>query len=340
MSTCKPRPAWAKMTFSQELIGRLAAYTRNPETGETVFHRGPITRRDFWGRLRLSRVPPEHGAWVRCGPGGYIALTCTPWDEPEGAADTEIAERLLALLGMVAGTAEPPPVRIVGGSMIHGWAALLRVDEARLMRPPRSLAGGWIIRLAVEQGDGGPAEDGGMALFGLDPYLREYTWPRGFGEVPMTREQVQVYMTAADALLGARGRKGRTWWRPRALEDMSGAWQRPEDWPLLRNRCTREWRKGLFADEGRRQEIRDRLQEWMAANERRRWPVPPSLEYIAWHFLLVDLCEEGTGRLAQGLRDALHALGYREYTVRSRGGCRFAKLWTRSRAVALTACRF
>ena len=155
----------------------------------------------------------------------------------------------------------------------------------------------------------------------------------------MTRERVQAYMTAADALLGARGRK--TWrWRPRALEDLPYARQRPEDWPLLRNRCTREWREGLFADPGRRQEIQDRLQGWMVANELRGWPVPPSLEYIAWHFLLVDLCEEGTGRLARGLRSALHSLGYREFTARSRGGCRFAKLWTRSRAEALTACRF
>lgn len=337
MTTGKHRPAWAKMTFPQELIGRMAAYTRNPETGEAVFHRGPITRRDFWGRLQLSRVPAGHGAWARCGPGGYIALTCTPWDEPEGAADTEIAERLLALLGMVAGTAEPSPVRMVGESMIHGWAALLRVDEARLWKTARSRAGGWTIRLAVEQDGEGPAEDGGMALFGLDPYLREYTWPRGFGEVPMTRERVQAYMTAADALLGARGR--RTWW-PWVQKDLPYAWQRPEDWPLLRNRCTREWRKGLFADDGRRQEIQDRLRGWMIANELRGWPVPPSLEYIAWHFLLVDLCEVGTARLEQGLRSALHALGYREYTVRSRGGCRFAKLWTRSRAVALTACRF
>ena len=339
MTTSKPHPAWAKMTFPQELIGRLAAYTRDPETGKAVFHRGAITRRDFWGRLQLGRAPAEHGAWARCGPGGYIALTCTPWDEPEGAADTEPAERLLALLGAVAGTAEPPPVRLVGASMIHGWAALLRVDEARLLRTPRSLAGGWIVRLAVETGGEGPSEAGGMALFGLDPYLREYTWPRGFGEVPMTRERVQAYMTAADALLGARGRK--IWrWRPRALEDLPYARQRPEDWPLLRNRCTREWREGLFADPGRRQEIQDRLRGWMVANELRGWPVPPSLEYIAWHVLLVDLCEEGTERLARGLRDALHALGYWEYTARSRGGCRFAKLWTRSRAEALTACRF
>ena len=157
--------------------------------------------------------------------------------------------------------------------------------------------------------------------------------------MPRARERVQAYMAAADALLGGRGRK--IWrWRPRALEDLPYARQRPEDWPLRKNRCTRGWRKGLFADEGRRQEIRDRLQGWMVANELRGWPVPPSLEYIAWHFLLVDLNEEGTGRLEQGLRSALHALGYREYTVRSRGGCRFAKLWTRSRAVALTACSF
>lgn len=330
------------MAFPRELIGRLAAYTRNPETGEAVFYRRPITRQDLWGRLRLSRVPGGHGAWARCGPGGYIALTCTPREEPEGTADTETAERLLALLWTVAGTAEPPPVRLVGESMIHGWAALLRVDEARLLRTPCSRAGGWIVRLAVEQGGEGPAEDGGMALFGLDPYLREYTWPRGFGEVPMTRERVQTYMTAADALLGARGRK--IWrWRPRGQDDLPYSRLRPEDWPLLRNRCTRWWRwwrKGLFADEGRRQEVQDRLRGWMVANELRGWPVPPSLEYIAWHFLLVDLCEEGTERLEQGLRDALHALGYREHTVRSRGGCRFAKLWTRSRKEALTACRF
>ena len=156
------------MTFPQELLGRMAAYTRDPETGKAVFHRGAITRRDFWGRLQLGRVPAEHGAWARCGPGGYIALTCTPWDEPEGAADTEPAERLRALLGTVAGTAEPPPVRLVGESMIHGWAALLRVDEARLLRTPRSLAGGWIVRLAVETAGAGrsalcPAEAGRLA---------------------------------------------------------------------------------------------------------------------------------------------------------------------------------
>ena len=327
------RVGWAAITADQALAARLASYTRDGK-GRAVFSPQAPVKPDLWGRLTPRRIPRDRGAWVCCGRGGFVALICAPRSEPEGAAETETAERLLALLGQTSGSAELPPVRYVGESMIHGWAALLKVSGGWLRGPQMIRTADWALSMRADDGTVA-AEGGGMALFGPDPWLRDYTWPRGFGTVLLTRWQAQDYWTAAEALLGARRTDPAVRWtsRPPAGEE-------PDEWPLLLNRGMAEWRRGLFAAADRRKEITLRLRDWMIRNEADGWPVPPSLEYIAWHFLRVDLCERGTSGLRRGLEICLRSLGYEERTVRSRGGCIFAKLWLPSQLGAAATCRF